>query len=75
MHEKGGPHVAAAQSIAITWTRASRCGNGACVEVAAIEDRVLVRDSKVSDGPHLNFSQAAWRAFTAAVSADSLAVD
>lgn len=38
-------------------------GNGACIEVAAAEGRVVVRDSKDPVGPVLFCSVAGWRSF------------
>ncbi|WP_319458531.1 DUF397 domain-containing protein [Micromonospora sp. RTP1Z1] len=46
-----------------TSTRSS--GNGNCVEVAAVADRIAVRDSKDRGGPALVFPPAAWAAFVA----------
>ncbi len=40
-------------------------GNGDCVEVALLPDRVGVRDSKDRSGPVLLLTPAAWRAFLA----------
>jgi hypothetical protein len=41
-----------------TWTKASgSSNNGGCVEVAAIDDMVAVRDSKNPDGPPLLFTR------------------
>lgn len=45
-----------------------------CVEVAAGEDRVTVRDSKNPDGPRLNFTHAEWRAFIRGVKAEEFDV-
>lgn len=47
------------------WRKASRSGNngGACVETAALNRQVAVRDSKDPDGRQLHVSQAAWREF------------
>jgi hypothetical protein len=46
------------------WRRSTYCANGACVEVAARPDAVLVRDGKlVDDSPRLAFDPAAWRRF------------
>lgn len=49
------------------WRKSSRSGtqdDTACVEVAALDDRVArvvgVRDSKDPDGPRLVLSRAAW---------------
>lgn len=53
----------------LTWRRSTRCATGACVEVAFIEDGVLVRDSKAPTEPALKFSRTEWMAFTAGVRA------
>ncbi|MDX3843786.1 DUF397 domain-containing protein [Streptomyces europaeiscabiei] len=46
------------------WHRSSHSsGNGACVEVAFVENLMAVRDSKDTDGPGLVFRPAAWRRF------------
>ncbi len=48
----------------IVWRTSSYSTNeGACVEVAPVPGRVLVRDSKDPGGPTLAFSIPAWRAF------------
>jgi Domain of unknown function (DUF397) len=50
----------------IVWHTSSYSGNSAdCVQVAPVPGRVLVRDSKDSDGPVLAVPAAAWRAFRA----------
>jgi len=47
------------------WTKASASagGDGACVELAAVQDGVAVRDSKDPGGPVLHFTQDEMRAF------------
>jgi hypothetical protein len=52
-----------ATCIEVAWTKSSRCGTGACLEVAHYEDEILVRDSKHPNDPHLSFSRAEWSAF------------
>lgn len=48
----------------IVWRRSNRsAAQGQCVEVAIIQDAVLMRDSKHPDGPVLRFTYAEWRAF------------
>jgi hypothetical protein len=51
------------------WRRSTRSGGngGNCVEVAAIERGVAVRDSKNPGGAVLAFAPDAWHAFTDAV--------
>ena len=50
------------------WRRASKCANGACVEVADTGDQVLIRDSKLDDGsPIVALSRAGFRNFIDAV--------
>jgi hypothetical protein len=46
-----------------TWRKSSRCGTGACVEVASQDNEILMRDSKNPDTPPLRFSRAEWSAF------------
>jgi hypothetical protein len=45
------------------WRKSTRSGNNGCVEVAFVEDRVAVRDSKDPDGPVLMFESHEWAAF------------
>lgn len=52
-----------------SWRRSTRCGTGACVEVAKVGDSYLVRDSKNPEGPALNFTSAEWEAFAAGMAA------
>ncbi|MGW4456006.1 DUF397 domain-containing protein [Streptomyces albidoflavus] len=51
--------------VAYDWRKSSHSGDfqDACVEVAAHPTKVHVRDSKVSAGPVLDVTPAAWRAF------------
>lgn len=60
-------------SCAGTWFKSSFSGTGAssaCVEVAVLEDGVIVRDSKDQTGPVLRFTAREWRAFLAGVRAN-----
>jgi hypothetical protein len=45
------------------WRKSSRCGTGACVEVATGDTVVGMRDSKDPHSPALSFSHAEWRVF------------
>ena len=52
-----------------SWTKSTFCGSGACVEVADTGHKILVRDGKNPDGPHLSFPVGAWDEFIAGVTA------
>jgi Domain of unknown function (DUF397) len=45
------------------WRKSNYCNSSSCVEAALLEDRVLLRDSKVRNGLTLQFSFSEWRAF------------
>lgn len=53
------------------WRRSSRSASngGQCVELAATEHAVLVRDSKDPGGPALAFGTAAFQRFLTAIKA------
>ncbi|MFE9610137.1 DUF397 domain-containing protein [Streptomyces sp. NPDC006012] len=63
--------MALLQGATATWTKSSySAGNGACVEVKSPATAgLVVRDSKVSEGPVLAFPADAWNAFVATVKA------
>ncbi|GGN43096.1 hypothetical protein GCM10012285_24090 [Streptomyces kronopolitis] len=63
-----GDVQASAGLLTPAWRKSSYSnGEGACVEVAQLGDElVLVRDSKVADGPVLRFPSAVAAAFTRA---------
>jgi hypothetical protein len=46
------------------WHRSSRCTGGNCVEVAKVDGRYLIRDSKNPDMAALSFTESEWRAFS-----------
>lgn len=50
-----------------TWRKSSRSNGagGACVEVASLETRVGIRDSKAPDAGHLTLAPDTWAAFMA----------
>jgi Domain of unknown function (DUF397) len=45
------------------WRKSTYSTANGCVEVAFVESRVAVRDSKWADSPVLLFSGAAWEEF------------
>jgi hypothetical protein len=48
----------------LNWRKARRSqGNGDCVEVAAANQEILVRDSKNPDGIVLGYPVGTWRSF------------
>jgi hypothetical protein len=49
------------------WRRSTCCANGSCVEVAVAEGQIAMRDSKIRNGPILEFDRKAWEAFLAGV--------
>jgi len=51
----------------VRWMRSSFCADSSCVEVAAFDGEVLVRDGKNSAGPVLEFSTSDWGEFLDAV--------
>ncbi|MFG2037974.1 DUF397 domain-containing protein [Dactylosporangium sp. NPDC048998] len=55
----------AENSDVLVWRRANVCGNTTCVEIAAVADGILVRDSEDPEGARLAFGTADWRAFIA----------
>ena len=52
---------------AAAWRTRSLCDLNGCVEVAVLEDRVVVRDAKDRAGPVLVFTAAEWEAFVGGV--------
>jgi hypothetical protein len=53
----------------VQWRKSSHSGGsgGQCVELAQLADSVGVRDSKNTNGSHLVFDAADWRAFASRV--------
>jgi hypothetical protein len=49
------------------WRKSSRSGANACVEVAFIDGKVAVRDSKHRHGAVLEFTPLEWEAFVGGV--------
>jgi len=55
------------RSAPVAWRKSLHSvGNGECVEIAAADGAVMVRDSLDRAGSALRCSERAWRAFTAA---------
>jgi hypothetical protein len=50
-----------------SWRKSNYCNSSSCVEAALLEDRVLMRDSKVGNGLTVEFSLSEWRIFLNAV--------
>ncbi|RSN70401.1 DUF397 domain-containing protein [Actinomadura sp. WAC 06369] len=56
----------------VQWRKSSRSGSGGtgggdCVEVAALDGRCFVRDSKAPEGPVLALTADDWRALARAI--------
>jgi hypothetical protein len=49
------------------WRTSSLCDLNGCVEVAILQDRVVVRDAKDRAGPVLVFTASEWTAFVSGV--------
>ncbi|MEV3859926.1 DUF397 domain-containing protein [Streptomyces sp. NPDC050095] len=65
--------MAIQQGATESWIKSSySTGNGACVEVKSPELRAIaVRDSKVVQGPSIDFAPETWNAFVHKVSTGS----
>jgi Domain of unknown function (DUF397) len=57
------------------WRKSALSGGSNCVEMAVVEGRVLVRDSKDPLGPRLSFTPAEWAAFLAGVKSGDFEFD
>jgi hypothetical protein len=59
-----------------TWHKGTTSGaDGNCVEVAIVDESVLVRDSRYPLGPILSFSRQEWAAFLEDVTNGEFTVD
>jgi hypothetical protein len=47
----------------VPWYKAGRSGSDNCVEVAAIDGMIVIRNSREPDGPTLEYTRDEWRAF------------
>ncbi len=54
----------------VVWQKSSKSGTSNCIEVAYLDEHVLVRDSKDRNGPWLQFSRTSWQEFLHAVCED-----
>ena len=50
-----------------TWHTGGRCDGGACVEVGALGESVLIRSSADPDGGYVTLSRAEWQVFVAGI--------
>ena len=53
-------------AVALSWRKSSASASGDCVEVAALNDYVLLRDSKRKRPHHLTFTYSEWKIFLSA---------
>lgn len=51
----------------LTWRTALSCDGGACVEVAADQDMILIRNSRKPGGPLLEYSPEEWHEFVSGI--------
>jgi hypothetical protein len=49
------------------WRKSSFSGANGCVEIAVIDGKIAVRDSKAQKGPVLTFTPGEWKAFVGGV--------
>lgn len=55
--------MAGYEQLRIVWRKSTASNSGGCVEVAAVDRSVLIRDSVNPDGAVLRLPRAAWSAF------------
>jgi Domain of unknown function (DUF397) len=57
----------------MTWRKSSFSSNGLnCVEVAATQNTMLIRDSKNDTGPVIGFSEGEWSSFLRGIRSGAL---
>lgn len=59
----------------VEFVTSSECGKGSCVEAAAVQGGIVVRDSKDPSGPRLHFTVDEWNAFVAGVARGEYATE
>ncbi len=59
--------MSAVDPMGATWRKSSRSGSSNCVEVAFVNGKIAVRDSKDRRGPVLEFTPVEWEAFVGGV--------
>lgn len=62
---RGGGRVADFEESCIAWHKSTASSSGACVQVAVVDESVLIRDSANPNGVVLRLPPAAWSAFLA----------
>ncbi len=50
-----------------SWRTAAKCDGGACVQVAAAGEMILLGDSKSPHGPTLSYTRDEWEAFVSGI--------
>jgi predicted secreted Zn-dependent protease len=51
----------------LTWRTAHSCDGGACVQVAADRDIILIRNSRQPGGPLLEYTTQEWHEFVSGI--------
>lgn len=51
----------------LTWRTALNCDGGACVEVAADRNIIVIRNSRQPDGPLVEYTPEEWHEFVSGV--------
>jgi predicted secreted Zn-dependent protease len=51
------------KSSKVNWRKSTYCSNGDCVEVAVLDEEVVLRDSKNRQGAILRFTLIEWETF------------
>ena len=51
----------------LTWHTALSCDGGTCVEVAADQDTILIRNSRQPDGPLVEYTPEEWHEFVSGI--------